>query len=206
MRRSAGFVLIHSGAVINDCGEAILLPAPSGGGKSTLVAGLVRAGFGYLSDEAGALDPSTGRIVPYPRPIALAPHVLVALFPELEEQVERLSHQYYIRAELLRAAAPAEAGPLRYIVFPRFQAGATTSIAPVTAGQAAMALAGNCVNLGALGPAALSLLARAGTGSSAYRLTYSNLDEAIDAVRDVTAFSPSQLEKPATSFEARSPS
>ena len=32
-------------------GRGLILPAPSGGGKTTLVAGLVAAGFDYLSDE-----------------------------------------------------------------------------------------------------------------------------------------------------------
>src|SRR6266496_1261494 len=52
-------VLIHAGAVESTGGVWVLLPAPSGSGKTTLVAGLVRSGFGYLSDEAAVLDPQT---------------------------------------------------------------------------------------------------------------------------------------------------
>jgi len=35
-----------------------VLPAPSGSGKTTLTAGLVAAGWGYLTDELAILDPS----------------------------------------------------------------------------------------------------------------------------------------------------
>src|SRR5581483_3244553 len=49
------FLLLHAAAVQTHHG-AIVFPAASGGGKSTLVAGLVRSGLGYLSDELVALS------------------------------------------------------------------------------------------------------------------------------------------------------
>ena len=44
----------------------------SGLGKTTLVAALVRAGFGYLSDEVLAFDRSTLALADFGRPLALA--------------------------------------------------------------------------------------------------------------------------------------
>jgi hypothetical protein len=66
-----GLVVIHAGVVAVD-GSAILLPGRSLSGKSTLTAALVRAGATYYSDEYALLAPD-GRVLPYPRPIALRP-------------------------------------------------------------------------------------------------------------------------------------
>ena len=60
MQAATDRLVIHSGAAVSPRGGAVLLPGPSGSGKTGLVAGLVRAGFGYLSDEAAGIDPETG--------------------------------------------------------------------------------------------------------------------------------------------------
>lgn len=60
----------HAGVVGNAKG-VIALPALSGGGKSTLTASLVKAGLGYLSDEALVVDDG-GAVIPYPKPFALS--------------------------------------------------------------------------------------------------------------------------------------
>ena len=70
-RTTGDFFLIHAGAVTSPAHVAILLSGPPGSGKSTLVTALVRAGFGYLTDEAAAIDPISRLVHPFPRPIAL---------------------------------------------------------------------------------------------------------------------------------------
>ena len=72
---SESFLLLHAAAVERRR-NAVLLPAPSGSGKSTLAAGLVAAGFGYLTDDVCAIDLETGRVRPYAKPIALATEVV----------------------------------------------------------------------------------------------------------------------------------
>jgi hypothetical protein len=62
-------------------------------GKTTLVAGLVRAGFGYLTDEAGAIERETLLIQPYPKPLSLEPGSW-PLFPELEPQADLATDEY----------------------------------------------------------------------------------------------------------------
>ncbi len=71
-------LLFHSGAVEAD-GTGVLLPGASGSGKSTLTAGLVRAGLGYLTDELAALHMTSGKLVPYPKPITVKPGSFAAL-------------------------------------------------------------------------------------------------------------------------------
>src|SRR5262249_58546343 len=72
---------IHAGGVALD-GTAVALPAAMESGKSTLTAGLVRAGYAYLTDEAVMLDWETSAVIPFPKPISLDPGSW-RLFPEL---------------------------------------------------------------------------------------------------------------------------
>jgi hypothetical protein len=72
-QRAAHVTAVHAGVVA--WGErAILLPAPSGAGKTTLVAALLERGASYYSDELALLDPS-GRVHPYPRHLMVRDHL-----------------------------------------------------------------------------------------------------------------------------------
>ena len=51
-------VVLHAAAAERG-GRVVVLPAPMESGKTTTVAGLVRAGFGYLTDEATAIEVDT---------------------------------------------------------------------------------------------------------------------------------------------------
>jgi hypothetical protein len=62
-------VFVHAG-VIGWKGRALVVPGRSRSGKSTLIAGLVRAGATYYSDEYAVLD-ERGHVHPYPRPLSL---------------------------------------------------------------------------------------------------------------------------------------
>ena len=61
----------HSGVVAVE-GRAIALPADSKGGKSTLTAACVMAGFDYVSDESLCLNFETGAVERYVKPIMLS--------------------------------------------------------------------------------------------------------------------------------------
>jgi hypothetical protein len=68
-RLARDYLFVHAGVVVwRD--RAVLLPGHSFSGKSTLVAALLEAGAGYLSDEYALLD-LNGRVHAYPRPLAL---------------------------------------------------------------------------------------------------------------------------------------
>ena len=59
-------LLLHAGAVVIE-GAALLLVAPSGGGKTTLTMALSDRGHGLLTDELALWDRRDGAIVPFPR-------------------------------------------------------------------------------------------------------------------------------------------
>ena len=62
---SPGLLWIHGGVVAKN-GKALLFTAPSGQGKSTLVAYFVAQGWTYLSDELAPIDPSAATVLPFP--------------------------------------------------------------------------------------------------------------------------------------------
>jgi hypothetical protein len=62
---------VHAG-VLGRGERAIALPARSGAGKTTLVAAGLRAGFGYLSDEALCVDFGSRAVAAYPRPLVMS--------------------------------------------------------------------------------------------------------------------------------------
>lgn len=62
-------VFVHAG-VVGWANRAIIMPARSLGGKSTLTAEFIRAGAVYYSDEYAVLD-SRGRVHPYAKPISI---------------------------------------------------------------------------------------------------------------------------------------
>ena len=70
IEQTAGVTRMHASAAALD-DAAVVMPGAMGAGKSTLVAGLMTRGFAYLTDEVVALDPSSGAVVPYPKPLSL---------------------------------------------------------------------------------------------------------------------------------------
>ena len=50
--RPAGYFSLHTAALVSPEGRGMLVAGPSGVGKSTIAIALVRAGWGYLSDDA----------------------------------------------------------------------------------------------------------------------------------------------------------
>ena len=70
VHRAEPYVVLHAGGVTLQ-GAGAIISGPSGAGKTTFTAALVRAGFGYLTDEALAIDPVTGLLQPYPKALAI---------------------------------------------------------------------------------------------------------------------------------------
>jgi hypothetical protein len=75
-----GLEVLHAGGIVLD-GRAVAISAPSGTGKSSLIAHLAVGGAGFLSDDALALDPAAADLSAYPGPalLVLAPSQLATL-------------------------------------------------------------------------------------------------------------------------------
>ena len=64
------FLLLHASTVERD-GRALVMTGLSGSGKSTLAALLGHKGWRFLGDEFALLEPDSGLIHPFPRPVSL---------------------------------------------------------------------------------------------------------------------------------------
>ena len=133
-RASRGHVLLHAAAAERD-GAAVLLVAPSGKGKSTLVAGLVRAGLRYLTDEAVALRPCDGGITPYPKSLSIEQgswDVLADLRQHVPVSSTSLSpEQWQVPVDALRPDAVSAGARTTLVVLPRYEAGAASTLTPL---------------------------------------------------------------------------
>lgn len=178
------YLTLHA-AVVERNGRALILPAPPGSGKSTLAAGLVFRGWRLLSDELAVIDPADGLLVPVPRPISLKNRsidVIRAFAPDavfntpVEETVKgRVAHARPPAAAVRRAGEHARPG---WVVLPRWEADAETTLTPLPKARAVMELIGNAFNINLHGRRGFELLADTVDRSDCFEFRYSRLEDA----------------------------
>lgn len=180
------FVLLHAGAVVRG-DRALLLPAKTSSGKSSLTLGLLEAGFSYLSDDLGALDPVTERAYPYPKLIKLIPDALDS-FPGLEERLQDRSLPFPQWERFARpkdvGARVADPAPVRWLVFPTPDFEGAPVLEPIAKAECVKLMAANCFNLFRYGEAGVVLLSRIAKEAEAFRLTGGSLRERVDLLSD----------------------
>jgi hypothetical protein len=172
-------------------GTGVLLPGASGSGKSTLVAGLVRTGLGYLTDELSALNMASGRLLPYPKPITVKPGSFAVLSDIGPDACPASGSRPWAGQEWQvavgegtgrRIGTPCVPG---FVIVPRYDAGAETTLTPLSDTQAFFALAVNAVNLLAHGSAGTRALGNLARGCRCFSLIFSELDDACRLVLDL---------------------
>jgi len=137
--RTGRYYVFHAGAVARR-DRGVLLPGQPGRGKSTLTAGLARRGFEVLSDEIGAFDMSSRRLVNYPRALLIRPDVWKELaLDEVEGHSMNDAARRVSAAELGTVRARGEVA-LSLVVFPNFQAREPTRLERLGQGPALIAL------------------------------------------------------------------
>lgn len=183
-------LLIHASAVAY--GDAIVaFPASMNAGKSTLALGLVRAGFGYITDEAVGIPIGTHRVTPYPKPIALDPgswELFTDLAPPPDPTFDRFSHRkWYIDPSRVRPdAIRREPGVLTAVVFAGYDPSTPTAMHPLDdATAAAASLAHHSFNLADAGQGGLDTIAEVVGACRCSTLSVHDLDSAVDAVREL---------------------
>jgi hypothetical protein len=181
--------ILH-GAGVGVAGSAVLLVGKTGAGKSTLALGLAARGFEYLSDDLVPLSASGREVHAFP----LAASVKEGSWRIVAEEFLSLGASLVLAfgERLVRYVDPNAGGALAsgsrtpaLIVVPRFEAAAGAPLVrPLTPEAAFGALLDSGTE--AVGnPPSLRPLAELVNTTPAFEMTYSSLDDAADALRDL---------------------
>jgi hypothetical protein len=181
-------VTCHAGGVERD-EVGFVFPAHMESGKTTLTAGLVRAGFGYLTDEAVAFDARTGLIEPFPKPLSIdaGSH---SLFPELRPAAApgddvAPADQWQVPPDAIRAGAVGRSCRARFVIFPAYEDGARTALEPMPRAAALLELATNTFSFRDEPRRCLERLGTVIEDAEVFRLTIGDLRAACDLVAEL---------------------
>lgn len=187
------FLVIHA-AVVERYGMALILPAPPGSGKSTLCAALVQRGWRLLSDELALYDAASATVYGMARPINLknkSIEVIAGFAPDVVMTVP-VRNTTKGTVALMRPPAASvrrvrEAARPRWVVLPRYVAGAPTQLLAHSRARAFMLLAEQSFNYDVLGRGGFDALAGLVDRCDCFKFTYSRIDEAIRRFDELAA-------------------
>ncbi|HEX5938365.1 MAG TPA: hypothetical protein VFZ75_11870 [Actinomycetota bacterium] len=179
------YVAIHAAAAAYE-GRAVIMPGPAGHGKTTTVAGLVRRGWDFLTDEAVLISLEDGLVHAFPRPLSISPGS-IELLPGLKERIPamRASYRHYdhhVAPEDLRPGCLSGPVPAAFIVFPAYARGAATALAPISRAEALLELLKGTFNLDLLGQKGVAMLAGVVERAPCYRLSIGAIEPAVRAI------------------------
>ncbi|MPZ93383.1 MAG: hypothetical protein GEU96_00445 [Propionibacteriales bacterium] len=175
-------VLLHAAAATR-AGITVILPAEQERGKTTTVAGLLREGYGYVTDEAVALDPSSGRIEPFPKALSIDRGAW-PLFPECRPQsVATGTRQWNVPADRLGAVTErGSVGPPRVVVFPMYAPGNSTRCTLMSRGEGVRELAQATFHFPRHATRNLRTLAAVAAAATIAQLRIGSLEDAVEAI------------------------
>ena len=177
-------------------GDAVLLPAPPGSGKSVLTAALAAAGFGFFSDEVAPLRGEELSVAPFPQAICLKEAGLAAVAAFRPEAAALALHRRadgrrvaYLPPPVATLPGPEARASVAALVFPRYVPGAgEASCVPVARGEALSRMMQQCTILeGRLSQEMVARLVAWASRLDCRDLTYGTTSGAVAAVRDLMA-------------------
>lgn len=177
------YLLFHAGSVAWKA-KGVLLPAPSCGGKTTLVAGLVAADFQFLGDEVAALDPDSLRLDPFPRSLCIragSRAALAHLYPDLALQ---RPDQHSDGEPAWSLTPPAEAWPpnpvsVGLLVVPEYVPERPSRVASLSRSRALAALLGQSSRPPADRPSRIESVVEMVRRADCYTLSSRTVDEGV---------------------------
>ena len=178
------YLILHA-AVVERHGLALILPAPPGSGKSTLCTGLAFRGWRLLSDELALVRPETGEIVALARPISLKNESIEVIRRFAPQAVMGRPNEGSAKGTIVLTKPPTASIDFvdvtampRWIVFPKYQAGADLQFTPRSRASAFIELGDNAMNYNVLGEDGFEAMADLVTRCEAGDFVYSDLEEA----------------------------
>jgi hypothetical protein len=168
-------IWIHSG-VVSFASRGLLIVAPSGQGKSTLVTYLCERGWQFLSDEMAPIDARSGTVLPYPRtPVR---RVDPGHHVDRDGTVDLEKVAYEVPVELQGTQSVA----IQAIVFPVFSHGGATVVEDISSGEAALELMSSCTNFPDHKGEAFTALAHLGAAVPCRRVSYGDGNDAANVL------------------------
>ena len=146
IERSKRYLVLHASTVARN-GQAVMMPARSNSGKSTLATIMVEAGFDYLTDEASFVDLETGDVVAFPKPIMLDPGSQQLLAHLAPPGLTGQSTKWRIAPGAVRPGAVAEQAKLAHIVLPMHDIEADNTLVECSTVDGVVALLAAAVNV-----------------------------------------------------------
>ncbi|MFP4161867.1 MAG: HprK-related kinase A [Ectothiorhodospira sp.] len=184
--------LVLHAAVVEKDGRALIIPAPPGSGKSTLVAGLSCAGWRLLSDELALLTLTGQEVEGLCRPVSLKNASIGILRgiagaePFSPTVTDTLKGDVALmrppRASVEQAGRPAR--PFA-IVFPSFRAGSSPSMTALGPAMAFGGLLESAFNVSALREEGFSVLGDLVERCRCFRIEYGSLADGMALVQDL---------------------
>lgn len=182
---TAGVLFFQASSVqVGD--RALLFTGAPGAGTSTLTTALVRRGYSYVADELSGLDVAVGRMLPYPRSIALSA-ASQALFPDIfpPATVPRdpeARGRWYLDPARIPGATIGTGGRPALVIAPHFVAGSPTHLSRVTDVDALRLLLDHTFPFDGLGARGFHALVAVVQQAPVYRLDYGDFDAACEVV------------------------
>lgn len=185
-------LLLHSGAVAKN-GAGLIFPGESESGKSSLTTFMVTQGYGYLSDELAVIDPSTGELRAFPKPLSIKDTLV---FPTLADrsglwvgppdgEIADPEPVWYAHPEDVAPQPVEDSASVRYVIFPRYDSTTAPSLQPLASGEAMRRLIENSVNLHRFGGEGLGILGNLLRGARAFSLTTNGLEDTTALVNEL---------------------
>lgn len=179
------YLLLHA-AVLERNGACIVLPGTPGAGKSTLTAALMLSGWRLLSDELAMVDRDDGLIAPLARPVSLKNESIAiiqgfapaARFSETAHDTHK-GTVAHLRPSTESVRRMHDKGRPAHLIFPRWQAGAATTLTPRPKADSFEHVANHAFNYSLLGRRGFELNAALIDACDCWDFRYSRLDEAL---------------------------
>lgn len=193
-QRPLGWLVMHAAVVADAEGRAIMMPGFPGAGKSTLCAALVLLQrWRLLSDELTLLDTASGQVQAHPRPIALKNHSIDVVRAFVGAQLGPV-YAGTRKGDITHAACPedscaraAEPARVRWVLFPRFQAGAAPQLEEVGRAEAFVRINEQSFNHERMGEAGFAGLSGLLSEARCFELVYGSTADALALVQQACA-------------------
>lgn len=184
INRLGEFYQIHAG-VVGKNGKGLLLPGPSESGKTTLLIGLLKNGFRYLSDEVALIDPETLRVLPFPRnlhvPKVNAKFLSLSSFPGPGSWPKIQERKFQIEIRMPAAQAGDPMG-VTHVIFPSYSSSRKPKLTPISRGMAVLEMVKSSLNFMHYGKVGVDTLIRLLAKAECFILTSNDLKQTVDLI------------------------